>query len=517
MKKIFITLLVLSMSVTLFAQDDSSNNASDDNRFVGKKIAVFSVGHQYDFDQNKRTMRASGEQAEALAQASLSTMSTMMSWYGGKVLGAYDPEYRALQGVVRSMDSDADFSDLERVSLEQGVDYVLLQDLVWMMYLDQLFIYEYQYKLLDVKSNVIDRKSAYFYVNALKDRDQSTTSKRFVANNIDETTELVSRITPRIWGITGLSKNGKKADLLSITIAGYYQNDVFRVYKLGGEQATLNGETKTFLTLTPLAKSTSVELEDPKIVISLDNKIEHDPYIIATAGNMVTAKVPGFEYPFIPITVVSLEGANDKSYDNHNIEITNYALYNAIHKNKMLKVLADPCGLTVAPMFECKLSNYSEAKNIIKAQLTVTNLADNSVIKNVAIESHTSNIDGVIASHINEVFSTFAAVGTIDKKQISFFVEFPIAYQEGEKFLLSLNDDNHTPIVIYELVSWNGQKYLFEESKVLDKNTNANIGKDPEAQYILSRYVEPIKDSKKDNSEFKKVASTNKLLDMIGK
>ena len=93
----------------------------------------------------------------------------------------------------------------------------------------------------------------------------------------------------------------------------------------------------------------------------------------------------------------------------------------------------------------------------------------------------------------------------------------PIAYEEGEKFLLSLNDENHTPVVVYDLVSWKGQEYVFEESKVLDKKAAGKIGKDPDAQYILTRYVEPLKDPKKDNSEFKKVAGVNKMFDLLGK
>ena len=83
-------------------------------------------------------------------------------------------------------------------------------------------------------------------------------------------------------------------------------------------------------------------------------------------------------------------------------------------------------------------------------------------------------------------------------------------YEEGEKFLLLLNDESHTPVVVYTLVTWKGQEYVFEESKVLDKKAAGRIGKDPNAQYILSGYVDPFRDPKKDNSEFKKVAGANK-------
>jgi len=517
MKKLFLSIVAMLLGMAMFAQDNASAKREDGNEFVGKKIAVFAAGHQYDYDANKRVMRPSGGQGEAIAQSNAKVMTDMMSWYGGKVLTPYDQEYRALQSVINSMNGDTDFSALQSKAKDLGVDYVFFEDMEWMMFLDQLFIYEYQIKMLDVAQNSIDRKSAYFYINALKDAsNMDGATSRMTNGHLDELKEMVTRITPRLWGVVGVSKNGKKADMYSATFAGYYLNDVFHIYKAGAEQKSLNGENEVFFTLTPLAKSTNIEIEDPKYIVSLDSKIELIPELIASAGSLITANIPGLDYKYLPISVVALDGANASSYDSHNKEVTNYALFNAIHQNKMLKVIADPSNASVAPKYECKLSNYSESKNVVKVKLTITDLASGSVVKDVAIESHTSNLDNVIASYVNAVFGTPVALGNVEKKTISYFVEYPIAYEEGEKFLLSLNDDNHTPVVVYELVSWKGQEYVFEESKVLDKKAAGKIGKDPDAQYILTRYVEPLKDPKKDNSEFKKVAGANKMFDMLG-
>lgn len=517
MKKILLTIAALSMSIALLAQENATEKRADGNEFVGKKIAVFAVGNQYDYNANKRVLQSSGGQGAAIGRSNEELMTNMMSWYGGKVLNPYDQEYRALQSVINSMNGDGDVSPLQAKAKELGVDYVFFEDMEWMMFMDQLFIYEYQIKMLDVAANVIDRKSTYFYINALKDaHNMDGATSRMSNGHADALKEMVTRITPRLWGIVGLAKNGKKADMYSATFSGYYLNDVFEIYKAGAEQKNLNGESEVFLTLSPLAKSTKIEVENPKYIISLDNKIELDPALIVSAGSLITAAIPGLDYSYVPITVVSLDGANARTYDNHNKEVTNYALYNAIHKNKMLRVVADPSNATVAPKYECKLSNYSEAKNVVKVNLTITDLSTGSAVKDVAIESHTSNLDDVIASHVNEVFGTPVALGNVEKKTISYFVPNPIAYEEGESFLLSLNDENHTPIVVYNLVSWKGQEYVFEESKVLDKKAAGKIGKDPDAQYILTRYVEPLKDPKKDNSEFKKVAGANKVFDMLG-
>ncbi len=517
MKRLFLSIVTLLLGIALFAQDNASVKREDGNEFVGKKIAVFAAGHQYEYDANKRVMRPSGGQGEAIAQSNAQLMANMMSWYGGKVLNPYDQEYRALQSVINSMNGDTDFSALQTKAKDLGVDYVFFEDMEWMMYLDQLFIYEYQIKMLDVAENVIDRKSAYFYINALKDASNMDGATTRIANgHTDALKEMVTRITPRLWGIVGLSKNGKKADMYSITFAGYYLNDVFHIYKSGAEQKNLNGENAVFVTLTPLAKSTNIEIEDPKYIVSLDNKIELVPELIASAGSLITANISGVDYKYLPISVVALDGANASSYDNHNKEITNYALFNAIHQNKMLKVIADPSTAVVGPKFECKLSNYSESKNIVKVNLTITDLASGSVVKDVAIECHASNLDNVIASHVNSIFGTPVALGNVEKKTISFFVDYPIAFEEGELFLLSQNDDNRTPVVVYKLVSWKGQEYVFEVYKVLDKKTAGKIGKDPDAQYILTRYVEPLKDPMRDNSEFRKVASANKMFDLLG-
>lgn len=518
MKTTFLSIVMLSLGIVMFAQNSASEKREDGNEFVGKKIAVFAVGHLYDYDANKRVLQLSGDQGEAIAQSNAQLMTNMMSWYGGKVLNPYDQEYRALQSVISTMDGDSDFSTLQAKANELGVDYVFFEDMEWMMYLDQLFIYEYQIKMLDVAENVIDRKSAYFYINALKDAsnmDGATT--RMTNGHLEALKETVTRITPRLWGVAGLSKNGKKADMYSATFAGYYLNDVFNIYKAGAEQKNLNGENEVFVTLTPLAKSTNIETEDTKYIISLDNKIESDPTLIASAGSLITANIPGVEYKHVPISVVALDGASASSYDKHNKEVTNYALFNAIHQNKMLKVIANPANAATAPKYECKLSNYSESKNVVKVKLTITDLSSGVVVKEASIESHTSNLDNVIASSVNELFGTPVALGNVEKKTISYFARNPIAFEEGEKLLLTLNDENHTPIVVYNLVTWKGQEYVLEEAKVLDKKAAGKIGKDPDAQYFLTRYAEPLKDPKKDNSEFKKAAGANKMFDMLGK
>lgn len=518
MKKFILAVASLTICTATFGQENGSEKRTDGNEFAGKKVAIFATGNQYDYDANKRVLRPSGSQGAAVAQSNAQLMTSMLSCYGGKVLKPSDQEYTALQAEISSMDGDGDVSSLQAKAKTLGVDYVVFEDLEWMMFLDQLFIYEYQIKLLDVAQNAIDRKSTYFYINALKDAsNMDGATSRMTNGHADALKEMVTRITPRLWGIVGLSKNGKIADMYSSTYSGYFKNDIFHIYKAGGEQRNLYGEATPFFTLTPLAESTNIEIEDPKYIISLDNKIELEPTLIASAGSLITSNIPGLDYPSLPITVVSLEGANANSYANHNKEVTNYALYNAIHKNKMLKVLADPSNADNAPKYECRLSNYSEAKNVVNVKLTITDLTTGSVVKDAAIESHTSNIDDVVASCVNEVFGTPVALGNVEKKTISYFVPCPIAYEEGDMFLLSFNDENHTPIVVYELVSWKGQEYVFKEQKVLDKKNASLIGKDPEAQYILSRYVDPIKDPKKDNSEFKKVASANKMLNLMGK
>lgn len=492
-----------------------------------------------------------------MTQSNAQMISNMMSWYGGKVISAHDSNYAGLQvfiqrldrdkdypnlqakaeefgidhallkdyvgyselqAALQTMNGDYDFSGLQAIAQEFEIDYVFVEDLVWMMYKDQLYIYEYQIKLLDVENNVIDRKSSYSYINALKDAaNMNAAADRITADHADMLKEMVTRITPRLWGITGLSRNGKKADMYSVTFAGYYPNDVFQVYNVSGDMRNLDGKPTAFLKLTPIAKSTKFEVEDPKFIVNLDAKIQQDPANIVSAGSLITSNIPGLEYQSVPISVVALEDANSGSYDAHNRTVTNYALYNAVHKNKMLNVLANVENSKVAPQYECKLSDYSENKNIVKVKLTVTDMSRNAIVKEVSIESHTSNLDVMIAHHINDIFGSAAALGNVDKKTISYFVQSPVAYEEGEKFLLSLNDENHTPIVTYTLISWKGQEYVFEETKVLNKKVAKKIGKDATAQYILTRYVDPLKDPKKDNSEFKKVAVANKMLDVIAR
>lgn len=557
MKRLFLTMLALSIGVAMFAQGNSSEKNPDGNEFVGKKIAVFANCYQCDYDANKRTMSKMGAEAEAMAQSNAQMITNMMSWYGGKVLSSYDSNYAGLQmfiqsigedksleniqakanefgidysllkdyvgyselqSLIQTMNGESDFSCLQAKAKEFEIDYVLLEDLVWMMYKDQLFIYEYQSTVLEVENNIVDRKSSYSYINALKDAaNMNAAADRITVEHAELLKEMATRITPRLWGIVGLSKNGKKADMYSVTFAGYYPNDVFQVYNVSGDMRNLDGKPTAFVKLTPVAKSTKFEIEDPKYIVNLDAKIQLDPANIVSAGSLITSNIPGVDYPSVPISIVALGNANADSYDAHNREVTNYALYNAVHKNKMLQVVANVENSEVTPQYECKLSDYSENKNIVQVKLTITDLSKNIVVKETAIESHTSNLDVMIAYHMNDVFGSATALGNVDKKTISYYVQSPIAYKEGEKFMLSLNDGNHTPVAIYTLLTWKGQEYVFEEVKVLNKKAANKIGKDAAAQYVLTRYVDPLKDPKKDNSEFKKVAAANKMMDLIAK
>ena len=513
MRKLVLTILASTMSLLMFAQEN-------ENEFVGKTIVVLTIGNQYDYDANKRVLRPSGNQGRLIAESNAKFMTDMLTWYGGKVLNQHSQESIAILSEMKNMKSDADFSLLRTKAKELGVDYILWEDLEWMMYRDQLFIYEYQIKLLDVAKNVIDRQSTCLYMNAQKDaRDIDGATARLTNEHVDVLKEMISRITPRLWGIVGVSKKGKKIDMLPVTFSGYYRNDIFYIYDIGTEKCNLNGNTSIFVTMKPLAKSTKFDVQDgSKYVVDLDSKIKFAPSIIASAGNLITANIPGYDYSFIPIVIESLDGANANTYDDHNKEITNYALYNAIHNNRMLKVLADPSDATLEPLYKCELSNYSELKNIVKVKLTVTDLVKKTIIKDVVIESHTSNLDNVLSSLISETFGTPVALGEIKKKTISYYVQYPIASKEGDKFLLLLDDESRTPIVLYNLVQWQGQKYILEEEKILNKKIAKQVGKDNKAKYLLIRYSEPIKNPKKDKSEFNKVTGgINKLFDMISK
>ena len=78
MKKLILSSMALLLGIVMFAQDNASGKREDGNEFVGKKIAVFAAGHQYDYDANKRVMRPSGGQGEAIAQSNAELMTSIV-------------------------------------------------------------------------------------------------------------------------------------------------------------------------------------------------------------------------------------------------------------------------------------------------------------------------------------------------------------------------------------------------------------------------------------------------------
>lgn len=512
MRKIILSVIAIALCSFALAQSE----VPDGNYFLKKKVVVISEGGQYDYDEGKRILKPSGNQGEMIAQAQKTLLSNMVSWYGANVIPEMSSEYSDIKMALSNMSSDADFSNVQKVASSAGIDYVVMSDLTWMMFRDQLFIYEFHIKTLDVANGVIDRWSKNFYINALKDGNGEDATHRMTNGSCDAYKEACTRITPRLYGITNLKKGGKQAEMLSITFAGYYLNDVMYTYKLNGVLKNLDGTDKVFIVADPIAKSTKIKVEDPTYIVDFDGKIELDPTIIASAGSLITSNIPNAEYSFVPIAVEALDNANAKSYENHNRDMANYALFSAIHENRMLKVIANPSQSSTTIKYTCKLSDCTEAKNIAKFKLSIIDNESGSTIKESDIESHTSNFKTAIAACINDVFCATVALNEIGKKDISFVTDKPIAYTEGEKFILSVNNGEKKDIAIYELTSWNGQKYVFSLVKAIDKKLEGKIGKDAFAKYAISKYVELPKDLKKDNSEFKKVAVANKLMDLAG-
>ena len=564
MKKILFYLMAIAICISISSSECSSQSISDIQKYVGKRVAVFTSGNQFNYDQDKRVLQLAGNEGAIMAQSSYQMITNMLSMYGGKVISQQDEAYQRLLPLINSMDSNDNMAELKERAQASDIDYIFSENLDWMMYMDLLYIYDYQISVLDVRNNVIDRSSKCFYINALKDfstiaakpsfnadiqssnsldalgdgignlpflksskrsEDKNmfgTKEKRAAYSAVDRLSfghlnqikDAASRITPRLLSITGISKNGKTVDMIPGTFAGYYEDDIFHIYDLSIVNMDFYGSQKLVVKLNPLAESVGFRYEEPKIIATLDKKIELAPTVIASAGDMTVSDIPGYIYETIPIVLMPLDEADNESYANYNRKVVNYALYNAVHKNKMLEVIADPAHSTVQPQYECHLTEYSENENIAKMTLKIIDKSDNS-IKSVPVESHISNLQEVIAAHVNAIFGSPAILGTVDKKQISFFVERPLAFAEGEQFMLSLADDNHTDIAIYELISWKGQEYVFDVVKILDKKMNSKIGKDPRAKYILTRYVEVPKNLMKDNSEYHKVAKGTKLMNLM--
>lgn len=503
MKKILILFSLMLIGISANAKS-SSSNAPDGNAYFRKKVAIISTGRQFDYDEGKQKLTPSGDQAKQIASVGRDMLSSELKMYGANVVNSY-----TLQQTISGMNGNEDFSKIQRIAKSEGIDYVFIDDLNWLMYQDLLFIFEYHIKSLQVATGIIDRSSCIFTINGLKD-NQDMAQKRMTKGHNDAIKEVVSRYTPRLYGVTDVSKNGKNAKMLALTFAGYDSNDVFYAYKAGGESRFLDGKDHVFFTFSPLASSTSFKVDDPVYKVSFNNKIEVDPKLIVSTCNLMTSAFPGIEFAKTPISVKGLTDANNVSYAGHNKNLVNYALFNAVHKNAMLQVLVNEA----TAKYTCVLSNYSEKKNIVRFNLTITDNALGTSVKNVDIESHTSNLDSVIAAHINEVFGVPVALGNVDKKTISFYLASQIAYAESDQFILAVKDaeGNETRAAIYDLNQWKGQEYVLKVSSVLDKKAYGKVGKDASVTYKLYRYVESPAKPTKDNSEIHKVAAASILM-----
>lgn len=511
MKKLFLFLIAFAMCTMVSIQ----SGAQDFNYFLKKNVVIISEGGQYDYNEWERVLNPmGGYEASGIAESQKKILSDMLSWYGANVIPETSNEYSNIKMALTNMSSDADFSIVQKIAASAGIDYVFMSNLSWLMFRDQLFIFEYHIKSLDVANGIIDRWSKNFYMNALKDGDGTAATNRMTDGILDEYKEACTRFVPRLYGITNLKRGGKNAGMESITFRGYYKNDIMYAYKLNSVLKNLDGTDKVFIVADQIAKSTKIKIGDPTLIVDFDGKVGLDPTIIVSAGSLISANIPNAKYSYVPIVVEALDDANVKSYENHNKDLVNYSLFTAIHENRMLKVIATP--QQVATKFTCKLSDYSESKNIVKFKITILDNESGSIVKESDIESHTSNLKTAVASSINSAFSATAALNEIGKKDISFVTDKPIAHSEGEKFVLSLNNEDKKDIAIYELISWNGQNYVFSQVKALDKKLAGKIGKNAYAKYSIYKYVDLPKDLKKDNSEFKKVASANKLMDLVG-
>lgn len=516
MKKKTLTVLALMLNLSVFAQDIASIAVPDVNLFLNKTVAVFTDGKQFDYDEDKRVLSLSGNQAAMIAESNKELLTTMVSWYGAEVLSENDPSYFELQQVINAMSSDADFSIVQKKASSLKVDYILFANLDWLMYLDQLYVHEYQMKSLDVANGIVDRWSDSFYINAMQDYDVDAASARVSNSTIDAFKEMCSRITPRLYGITNVGKNGRQIDMLSITFSGYYQNDVINVYELEAISQSLDGADKTFIIANPIAQSTSIENDGPEYHVTLNNSVEFSPSLIAIAAPYANSDIIGAQYSYVPIFVEPLEEANDFSYSNKVKDRVNYALYTVIHQNRMLKVVADSDNGVVRPKYTVRLSEYSENKNITKFRLSILDYESGDVLGEHYIESHISNVEVAIASCFNKAFGATVALGSIKKNEVAIYTDKPIAYTEGDLFVLSVENENKD-VAIYELVTWKGQEYVLKAVDILDKKLNDKLGQAISCDYVLSRYVEPLRNYKKDNSEFSKVAAANKLMNLISR
>ena len=84
MKKLLLTINASAIGLMAFAQMSEG--------FAGKTIAVFTIGNQYDYDANKRTLNPSGGEGTLIAKSNCELITNMISWYGGNVINPQSRE-----------------------------------------------------------------------------------------------------------------------------------------------------------------------------------------------------------------------------------------------------------------------------------------------------------------------------------------------------------------------------------------------------------------------------------------
>lgn len=492
--------LVFALGFSISSIGQTAVNPDGSIKFRGN-VAVFANGEMFDFSTSPRadvsTMRAASKD---LANAMRTLAIAKFGDIAFGIVNRDDEAAKQVQSVIEENKLEDYLNGYSVQAKNQGADWLFIINMAIVTYPDNKSQILLDSRLVNVENN---KGYHHHYASRMTNPDKTLAEAPVLVREfINDLNSFLYSLFPEQYFIA--EAKGKNL------ILGPYQTngrilptDTFYGYKYEKHSVTLPEVGQyDFQVVEPIGTASEPKVEDGKLTVKVDKKLNADPQIIFIRNlPEVTIWQPSFNVTYFGLDYdnKSLEGLARQRVNNAMlsaltqnpfVQLIEQEAIQELHNERELQKSEDFLnGHTVEQMksigadYIIKIDNYKTDGKNASFTLNIIDVAANKIIRQMEIESSTDDLELAIRKNLYDRFNSYSLVDAADKNSITIYTPSSIPTGSTIEFYgvtQQINPSNNEPsyqnslLASGEVIQSNGQKSIIKPLNKTDVIKNYN-------------------------------------------
>ena len=539
--KRFLSFLALSLCLIVQVFGQAATNADGSIKFRGN-VAVIANCEMFNFINGKADpLDAESKEAVKAMEGALRTLA--QAKFGDMAFGIVNRDDEAAKQVQTVINENKLEDYLNGYSVQaknQGADWLFVINMTLVNYENQVGQLYLDSRLVNVENNLGYHR--HFASNEIPAKQVMTECGKVTKDFIQDLEAFLYSLFPEQYYIA--ESKGKKLQLGPYQTSGrILPSDKFYAYKVTKQPVKLAGLDFEMQIIEPIGVAADSKIDGGRLFVKADSKIPVSNDIV------LTRNLPEISI-FQPIAKVTFFGLDydPKSPDGFARQRVNNAMLAAITDNPLVQLIEQETieelhkerelqksedflnGHTVEQMKAIgadvilKLDNYQTDGVNSQFVLSAIDVASNQIVRQTEIKSSIDDLEKAIRKNLYDRFGTRAAIGSIDKKNLTLYTVGSIPKGTTLDFIATVEQKNpltgevgYTNVFLAsgEVISSNGQqstvKLLSKTKEIKDYKDLLDFSNASTLQVKIDGSKISVEESKKEKNKKPKQSFWDKV------